>query len=95
LVDAQSFSLGWWLWSLAPYIVGGLFLFLKRPHATVGGLAIPALLDAGNYYSVFIHPESSTAGLGMLFVPLWNLIVFVPIGAAIGWWVGHRAQRSR
>jgi hypothetical protein len=91
--SAASFSVGWWLWSLSPYIAGALILILfKRPHATVGALVIPALLDAGNYYSVFIRPESSTAGLGMLFIPFWNLVVFVPIGAAIGWFVGYRIR---
>jgi hypothetical protein len=95
LVEVESFSIRWWLWSLAPYIVGGLVLLLfKRPHATAGALLVPAILDAGNFYSVFIHPTSSTAGLGMLFAPLWNLAVFVPLGGAIGWWVGHRIRMT-
>ena len=93
LVEADSFSFGWWLWSLSPYIAGGLlFLLSRRPHATVGALLVPVLLDAANFYSVFIHPESSTAGLGMLFVPLWNLLVLAPIGAAI-WLVDREASR--
>jgi hypothetical protein len=93
LVEAESPSLGWWLWPLAPYMAGALALFLfKRPHATAGALLIPAILDAGNFYSVFIHPASSTAALGMLFIPLWNLVVFVPLGGAVGWWVGHRIK---
>ncbi len=92
---ADSFSIVWWLWSLGPYFAGAVILFLlKRPHATVGALVVPALLDAGNFYSVFIHPESSTAALGMLFVPLWNLVAFVPIGGAIGWWVGNRIRTT-
>jgi len=87
----ESPSLGWWLWPLTPYLAGAIMLFLfKRPHATAGALLIPAILDAGNYYSVFIHPTSSTAALGMLFVPLWNLLLFVPLGGAIGWWIGRR-----
>jgi hypothetical protein len=93
VVAASAFSAGWFLWSLASYLAGGLVLFLfKRPHATAGALLIPAILDTGNFYSVFIRPESSTAALGMLFMPFWNLVVFVPIGGAIGWWVGHRIK---
>jgi hypothetical protein len=94
-VETESFSAGWWLWSLAPYIASGFFLLIfKRPHATVGALIVPALLDAGNFYSVFVHPESSTAALGMVFVPFWNLIVFAPVGTAVGWWVGHRVSAT-
>jgi hypothetical protein len=91
---SESPSLGWWLWPLTPYLAGAVMLFLfKRPHATAGALLIPAILDAGNFYSVFIHPTSSTAALGMLFVPLWNLVLFVPLGGAIGWWIGRRIER--
>ena len=90
-VETESPSIGWWLWPLTPYIAGAFLWFVfKRPHATVGALLIPAFLDAGNFYSVFIHPTSSTAALGMLFVPLWNLLVFVPLGGAAGWWIGRR-----
>src|ERR1044072_1018550 len=83
-VEIESQSIGWWLWPLTPYIAGAVMSFpFNRPHATVGALLIPAILDAGNFYSVFIHPTSSTAALGMLFVPLWNLLLFVPLGGAI------------
>jgi hypothetical protein len=76
---------------LSPYIACALLLgLLKRPHAAAGALLVPAIMDAGNYYSVFIYPTSSTAGLGMIFVPLWNLAVFVPLGGALGWWIGRR-----
>jgi hypothetical protein len=93
LVKFESFSPGWWLWALAPYIAGALLLgLLKRPHAAAGALLVPAIMDAGNFYSVFVHPMSSTAGLGMIFVPLWNLAVFVPLGGALGWWIGRRVS---
>src|SRR4051812_24913556 len=93
VVEAQSPSFGWWLWPLTPYIAGALVLLLfKRPQVTVGALLIPAILDAGIFYSLFIPPTNSTAALGLLFVPLWNLVVFVPVGGAIGWWVGHRTR---
>jgi hypothetical protein len=90
LFESSSFSVGWWLWSLSPYIAGLILFSFKWPQATVGALVVPAFLDAGNFYSVFIHPESSTAALGLMFIPLWNLVVFVPIGGAIGGWIGRR-----
>ena len=59
--EASSFSIRFlfWLWSLAPYIAGAVFLLLfRRPHATVGALLFPALFDAAAFYSVFIDPQS-------------------------------------
>ena len=51
------------------------------------------MMDAGSFYSVFLSPHSSTAALGYIFVPLWNLVVFVPLGGLIGWWVGKRLRQ--
>jgi len=91
--ESSQFSLGFWLWGLSPYLIGTvLLLFLRQPHATVGALLVPVVLDIGNFYSVFIAPRSSTAALGLLFVPLWSLLVFVPLGGFIGWWVGKRLR---
>jgi hypothetical protein len=67
-----------------------LYFWARRPHAAAGAIVLPALFDAGNYYSVFMDPQSSTAALGMLFIPLVNIAILVPIGAAVGWWVGRR-----
>ena len=53
---------------------------------------MPAFLDAGSFYSAFIDPEGSTAALGVFFASLLNIGVLVPIGAAIGWWVGYRIK---
>ena len=43
------------------------------------------------FYSAFIHPTSSTAALGLLFMPLWNLLFFAPVGALLGWLISKRA----
>lgn len=89
--EASKLHLGFWLWGLSPYFVGGVLLFLLRqPQATVGALAIPVVMDTVNFYSVFLSPQGSTAALGYIFVPLWNLVVFVPLGGLIGWWIGKR-----
>ena len=90
-VKSAHFAVGFWLLSLSPYIAGAcLYFWARKPHAAAGALLLPALFDAGNYYSVFVNPQSSTAALGMLFVPILNIAVFVPLGAAVGWWVGRR-----
>jgi hypothetical protein len=90
-VKSTHFAVGFYLLSLSPYIAAACFYFwARRPHAAAGALLLPALLDAGNYYSVFVEPQGSTAALGMFFVPLLNIAVLVPIGAAVGWWAGRR-----
>jgi hypothetical protein len=90
-VKSTHFSVGFWLLSLSPYIAAAcLYFWARKPHSAAGALVLPVLFDAGNYYSVFVDPSSSTSALGMIFVPIFNLAVFVPIGAAVGWWVGRR-----
>jgi hypothetical protein len=94
-VKSTSFSMGFWLLSLSPYVVSALLLFaFRKPQMAAGAIGLPAIFDAGAYYSAFIDPQSSTASLGLLFVPIWNLLLFAPIGAAVGFLVGRRAVAS-
>lgn len=92
-VEAERFSVAFWLWSLSPYIVATMILVrFRNAHAAVGALTVPILLDLMTFFSVFVSPQSSTAGLAMLFTPLWNLLVFVPLGAFMGRWVRNRSN---
>lgn len=92
-VEAETFAVPFWLISISPYIVGTILLFIyKRSHAAAGAVLLPALLDAGAFYSAFINPENSTAALGIFFVSLLNIGVLVPVGAAIGWRIGNRIK---
>jgi hypothetical protein len=52
------------------------------------------VLDALTVYAVFIHPTTSTAPLAMMFVPLWSLLLFTPLGLSVGW-LADRRIRSR
>jgi hypothetical protein len=88
MIEAERFSVALWLWSLAPYIVATIILVrFRHAHAATGALVVPIPLDLMTFFSVFVSPQSSTAGLAMLFTPLWNLLMFVPLGAAVGRWV--------
>jgi hypothetical protein len=50
------------------------------------GIALASLVaDSFMHYSVFIAPKSSTAALGLLAMPFWNLLLTAPVGAGIGW----------
>ena len=80
-------SLGFFLWPLSPYalcvVVAGVSVSSIR---AVAGALTALLFDLDAHDHVFVHPTSSTAGLAILFVPLWNLLVFSPL-AMLGTWL--------
>ena len=81
-VEASFFSFGFWLLSLSPYIASAaLYLLTRKPHVAASALALPVILDIGAFYSVFVDPQSSMAGLVLFFLPIWNTLLFVPLGA--------------
>jgi len=91
VAKAEWFSVGFWLWAVSPYLVALIILLrFRNAHATIGALVFPIVVDMAMYHSVFVSPRGSTAGLGMLFAPLWNLVLFVPLGAFAGRWVGKQ-----
>lgn len=82
----NTFSLGLMVWSWLPYLVGlTLLIWLRNSIIPLAGIIGPLILDLVNYYSVFIAPGSSTAALGLLWMPLWNLVIVEPVGLLIGW----------
>ena len=90
-----GFSMALWLLSISPYAIAGSFVwFFRKPYAAVGALVLPSIMDAGTFYSVLINPRGSTAALALLFAPLWNLFLFLLIGALIGWWYERRAGQD-
>ena len=93
-IAVRSFQIGLWLWMLSPYIAGAaMFFIFRQPYAVVGALVLPALLDIYVFASVFLSPQSSTAGIALVFAPLLSLFIFVPLGGLIGAWVG-KSKRS-
>lgn len=79
------FILGLMVWSWLPYLIGiFLAVVLRNPIIALCGMIPPLILDATNVYAVFIAPTSSTAALGLLWMPLWNLTIAGPIGIVIG-----------
>jgi len=93
-VMASSFSPGFWLLSLSPYMASALLYFaFGKPHAAAGAVILPAVLDSGAYYWAFIGHQSDMGGLGLLVIPIWNILLLVPVGAGVGWWVGQRVAQ--
>jgi hypothetical protein len=87
----RSFSLGLMVWSWLPYLLALFFLIIiRRKIIPLCGVVGPLILDLTNYYAVFISPQSSTAALGLLWVPLWNLVLLGPVGMLIGWAISRK-----
>jgi hypothetical protein len=64
------------------------------PGAAIDGSGFALGLDAMSVYAVFIHPTSATAPLILLFAPLYNFVIFTPLGIAAGR-LQDRRRRSR
>ena len=85
------FLLGLLSWSCVPYVITALLA--RRPNASLlslGAACLCLVVDGYMHYSVFVAPKSSTAAVGLLFAPLWNLLLVGPLGAA-GFWLAGRA----
>lgn len=84
------------LWSCLPYLIcASVALLKKKPVFALGGALGTFTFDLYMYYSVFVHPGSSTAALGLLFAPLWNLLLFGPLGAASLWVAASMLRKFR
>jgi len=80
------FLLGLVLLSCLPYGIAAALTRARRAHMLALGWAIASLLaDLYMHYSVFVAPKGSTAALGLLFMPIWNLLVIGPAGAVAVW----------
>jgi hypothetical protein len=90
------FMFGLLAFSATPYLVA---LFIGRFRFAAGGglgFAAAALLgDLYMHYSVFIAPKGSTAALGLLFMPIWNLLLLGPFGGLVGWATTKVASKRR
>lgn len=80
---AIAFLVGLWIWSCAPYGACALLVRWRRPVWGGGAAAASLAADLFMHYSVFIAPKGSTAALGLLFMPLWNLLIIGPAGALV------------
>ncbi len=92
---ASTFLVGLWLFSCAPYGIAAVLVRRRRPVWALGAAAASLAADVFMHYSVFIAPKGSTAALGLLFMPLWNLLVIGPAGALVfGFALWAWGQRS-
>ena len=88
------FVVGLFAFSLTPYVVAAIVARVGRMASSALGFAAGALIgDLYMHYSVFIAPKGSTAALGLLFMPLWNLLILGPVGALLGWAIARYIRK--
>ena len=93
-VDSALFLAGVTLFSLVPY---GITAAVARRAAAAGAIAGTVALAADCFavYAGLIRPAGSTAGLILMFMPVWNLFVFVPAALALAFTVQRIGSRGR
>ena len=57
----------------------------RNPLISMCGALLPLIADLFLDYSIFMRPTSSTAAIGLLFMPFCNLVLFMPIGFLVGY----------
>jgi hypothetical protein len=84
-------SPGFFLWGIFPYLLCLVVaMSSKSAVPAFAGAVVALLFDLLAHYQVFVHPTSSTAGLALLFTPLWNTLVFSPLAILVIWLIRRR-----
>jgi hypothetical protein len=92
---STPFSFAWFLWPLVPYAAClAVAVFRETRVAAIGGVVTAMAVDVLVHFEVFISPSSSSAGLAMLFAPIWSLLVFTPVAMLVTWFVARRKSRD-
>lgn len=91
---ASAFLIGLWVFSCAPYAISAWLARGRWAAWALGAAAACLVADLYMHYSVFVAPAGSTAALGLLFMPLWNLVIIGPAGALLAGAV-HWAWRRK
>ena len=95
--QARSLSFALLIWSCLPYLLALLLIFtIRRTLIPLLGVSGPLIVDLINHYFVYMAPASSTAGLNLFWIPLWNMIFVEPLGWIIGWGIAQdKGQRAK
>lgn len=90
-----SAGLAFFIWGLSPYALCALISSIGTLRAApVAGGALALAVDLLVHVEVFIAPQGSTSALLLVFVPLWNNLVLVPVGTIVAWLILRRRSQS-
>lgn len=82
------FLVGLLMMSWLPYAIAAGIAYVASRAVFGLGFAVASLAgDLFMHYAVFIAPKGSTAALGLLFMPIGNLLILGPIGGLVFWLV--------
>jgi hypothetical protein len=86
----NGFSPGFFLWSVLPYgvCIAGLTM-AWNPLSLAFAATVALVFDLFAHYSVFVHPTSSTAPLVLLFMPIYDTVLWIPAAMLLA----HLARR--
>ena len=92
---ASGAALGFFVWGMTPYALClSVSSMASWRAAPVPGGVLALAVDLLVHREVFVSPQSSTAALLLIFVPLWNTLVIVPAGTLVACAVARRRSRS-
>lgn len=93
--SSGAFSPGFLLWTMLPYVLCiAISSVSGTRRAAIAGASVALILDVWVHYSVFVNPRGSTAALALLFIPLWNTLIFVPAATAIAHVILRRRPKA-
>lgn len=88
-------AFAFFFWGLTPYVLCLLISSLGTLRtAPVAGGALALVVDALVHFEVFVGKPSLTAALLLVFAPLWNNLLIVPVGTIVAWFFVRRRSRS-
>ena len=89
----NSFSIKLLLGSLIPYVI--IIIFRKQSYGALCAATVVFLFDFFLHLEAFVWPSSSTAALGLLFMPFINVTIFIPLSFLIGYLIKKDRQKGK
>jgi len=84
-----------YMWIAAPYVLTIVVQIATRwvvgPLVAMVGLLV---IDVWMHFTVFVSSKEPTAALTFLGLPVWNMILVVPLGLVLGWGIERSIRKS-
>ena len=71
--------------SMIPYII--IFAFRKASYGALCAATIVFLFDLRIHLQIFVWSSSSTASIGLIFAPIVNIVLVIPLSFLVGYFI--------